>query len=407
MLIKQAYRFEILRPTGEQIRNMRRFAGTRRYIFNHALALNNEMYSLAGKRHTRYQLDKLITAWKKETPWLSDAPAQTLQQVLVDLERAYTNFREGRAKFPTFKKKGQRDSFRYPQGFKMDNANGRIELPKLGWLRYRKSQDVEGTPKNVTVSESCGHWFVSIQTEREVETPVHASSSEVALDMGVAIFATLSTGNTIMLPHTKRLEERKKFLQRRLKNKTKFSSNWRELQTRVKKIDRRIANIRGNHRHQFRNTITKNHGVVYGDDLSIKNMTKSARGTIDAPGKSVKQKSGLNRSILAQGIGEVNRQLEYKAAWRGGIYIPCPPRCGSQRCPCCEHISKDNRKTQELFLCIKCGFSGNADFVATLNKLEAGRALIACGEFPSWTRFVSGTNSVKQEPAEATQAQSA
>jgi hypothetical protein len=96
------------------------------------------------------------------------------------------------------------------------------------------------------------------------------------------------------------LEERKKFLQRRLKNKTKFSSNWRKLQTRIKKIDRRIANIRGNHRHQFTNTVTKNHGVVYGDDLSVKTMSKSAQGTIKAPGKNVKQKSRLNRLLLAQ-----------------------------------------------------------------------------------------------------------
>jgi putative transposase len=400
MRIKSAYKFELLRPTGEQVRNMRRFAGTRRYIYNHALALNNELYALAGRKHTRYQLDKLIPAWKKETSWLSDAPAQTMQQALVDLERAYANFTEGRGNFPTFKKKGQGDSFRYPQGFKWDNVNGRIELPKLGWMRYRKSQDVEGIVKNVTVSESCGQWSVSIQTER-VTTPFHLSVSDAAVAMGVTVFATLSTGSTSLMPNTVRLEERKKFLQRQLKNKTKFSSNWKKLQSRIKKLDHPISNIRENHRHQFTNAVTQNHGTVLGDDLDIKSMSKSAKGTMDAPGRNVKQKSGLNRSILAQGIGEVNRQLEYQAKWRGGIYIPCPPRCGSQRCPCCEHISKDNRKTQSEFVCVECGFSGNADFIATLNKLEAGRAFIACGEFPSWTRFgVSGTNSVKQEPAE-------
>jgi putative transposase len=400
----QAYKFQILRPTGKQVRHMRRFAGTRRFVYNKSLALNNEMYALVGKRHSRYQLDKLITAWKKETPWLSEAPSQTIQQALLDLERAYANFKDGRTKFPAFRKKGQRDSFRYPQGFELDNSNGRISLPKLGWIRYRKSQDLQGTPKNVTVSESCGKWFVSIQTER-VSTPFHLSSSDVAIDMGVVVFATLSEGEPSGLPDTVKWEERKKTLQRRLKNKKKFSSNWKKLQAKIAKTIQRVTNIRKNHRHQFTNMITQNHGIVYGDDLNIKNMSKSSKGTMEKPGKNVRAKSGLNRSILAQGIGEVNRQLEYKAKWRGGIYIPCPPRCGSQRCPCCEHISKDNRKTQEHFKCVACDFSGHADFVATLNKLEAGRAFIACGEFPSWTRFgASGTNSVKQEPSEAIQA---
>jgi putative transposase len=384
---------------------MRRFAGTRRFVYNKSLALNQEMDALSGKKHTRYQLDKLITEWKKETPWLSESPSQTIQQALVDLERAYTNFRAGRTKFPKFKKKGRRDSFRYPQGFELDNSNGRVHLPKLGWIRYRKSQDVQGTAKNVTVSESCGKWFVSIHTER-VSTPFHLSSSDVAMDMGVAVFATLSEGEPSLLPDTAKLEKRKAFLQRRLKNKKKFSSHWKKEQARISKVIQRITNIRKNHRHQFTNTVTQNHGIVYGDDLNIKNMSQSAKGTMEKPGKNVRAKSGLNRSILAQGIAEVNRQLEYKAKWRGGIYIPCPPRCGSQRCPCCKHISKDNRKTQSEFVCVECGFSGHADFVATLNKLEAGRAFLACGEFPSWTRFgASGTNSVKQEPSEAIQAQ--
>jgi putative transposase len=400
-------------------------------IFNKALARNEEMYQRMGKKHTRFQLDKLITEWKKEAPWLSEAPSQALQQALVDLEFAYRRFFDDVKKGyriapkdkklrkvlrkrgiplaypPAFKKKGQRDSFRCPQGFEVDSQNGRIKLPKLGWMRYRKSQEVLGAPKNVTVSGSCGKFFVSIQTESEVAPVNHPLSSDVGIDMGVAVFATMSDTSTSVMPDTSRLEERKKFLQRRLKNKVRFSANWKKLQQRIKKVDRRIANLRDNHRHQFTNTITKNHGIVYGDDLEIKNMTKSAKGTKEQPGKNVRQKAGLNRSMQKQGIGEVNRQLKYKSEWRGGVYIPCPPQYGSQHCPSCGHTSKENRKTQELFQCTnpKCQFTANADWVAALNKLEAGRAFVACGEFPSWTRFgESGTNSVKQEPTEGSRA---
>jgi putative transposase len=132
-----------------------------------------------------------------EHEFLSAVPAQALQQALKNLERAYTNFFQKRADFPKFKKKGQRESFRIPQGFEVDNQNGRIKLPKLGWMRYRKSQDILGEARNVTVSEWCGKWFVSIQTEREVQTPQHPAISAVGLDWGVVNFVTLSDGEVV------------------------------------------------------------------------------------------------------------------------------------------------------------------------------------------------------------------
>ena len=124
--------------------------------------------------------------------FLSDVPAQALQQSLKNLERAYTNFFEKRADFPKFKKKGQRESFRIPQGFALDNQNGRVQVPKMGWMRYRKSQEVLGEAKNLTLRESCGKWYVSVQTERDVETPKHPSTSAVGMDWGVVHLATLS-----------------------------------------------------------------------------------------------------------------------------------------------------------------------------------------------------------------------
>ena len=120
--------------------------------------------------------------------WLKEAP---LQQSLKDLERADKNFFQKRAAFPRFKKRGQNDAFRYPQGVKLDQANSRISLPKLGWIRYRNSREVIGVVKNVTVSQSCGKMYVSIQTEYEVSDPQHKSTSMVGLDAGVAKFGTL------------------------------------------------------------------------------------------------------------------------------------------------------------------------------------------------------------------------
>jgi putative transposase len=121
----------------------------------------------------------LLPSWKREHPFLSEVPAQALQQALKNLERAYTNFFQKRGNFPKFKKKGQRESFRIPQGFLLDNPNGRVQIPKMGWMRYRKSQDVLGEAKNLTLRESRGKWYVSVQTERmsrHPSTPRHRRS---------------------------------------------------------------------------------------------------------------------------------------------------------------------------------------------------------------------------------------
>jgi len=193
----QAFKYELM-PNGQQHRDMRRFAGSCRFVFNKALAMQKERFEAGEKKLGYAGLCKLLTEWRNgtETPWLKDAPVHPLQQTLKDLERAYANFFAKRANYPRFKKKGQSDNFRYPdsQQIKLDQANRRLFLPKLGWLRYRNSRDVLGTVKQVTVSQSVGKWFVSIQTEREVEQPRHESGSMIGLDVGVAKFATLSDG---------------------------------------------------------------------------------------------------------------------------------------------------------------------------------------------------------------------
>ncbi|WP_237173772.1 RNA-guided endonuclease InsQ/TnpB family protein, partial [Paracandidimonas lactea] len=194
----QAFKYE-LRPDGQQTRQMARFAGSCRFVYNKALAMQQANHEAGGKFIGYVAMAKELTAWRNgsETPWLKDAPVHPLQHALKDLERAYKNFFAKRAAFPRFKKKGQRDRFRYPDAkqIKLDQVNSRIFLPKLGWLRYRNSRDVLGTVRNATVSQSGGKWFVSIQTERQVAQPMAQSSSAIGIDMGIARFATLSDGS--------------------------------------------------------------------------------------------------------------------------------------------------------------------------------------------------------------------
>jgi len=141
----------------------------------------------------------------------------------------------------------------------------------------------------------------------------------------------------------------------------------------------------------------QNHALVCIEDLQVKNMSSSASGTNENPGKMVRQKSGLNRSILDQGWGLFRSQLEYKLEWNGGMLLVVPPHNTSRTCPCCEHVSKDNRKSQAAFKCVDCHYTNHADVVGAMNILERGYRLLACGDAARLSR------SMKQEPAEVSQ----
>ena len=359
---------------------MRRFAGSCRFVFNKALALQKERHEQGDKKLGYAQLCKQLTQWKlgSSTAWLADTPSQALQQTLKDLERAYSNFFAKRTDFPRFKKKGGGDSFRYPQGCKLDQANSRLFLPKLGWVRYRNSRDVLGSVKNITVSQSNGKWFASIQTERDVEIPVHQGAA-IGVDMGIARFATLSDGSFYApLNSFKRHEAALRKAQQAMSRKTQFSSNWKKAKAKVQCIHSRIGNARRDYLHKTSTTISKNHAMVCIEDLQVRNMSKSAAGSTEKPGMKVRAKSGLNKSILDQGWFEFRCQLDYKLVWKGGHLIAVPPKNTSRTCPCCGHISADNRQTQARFECVECGFEENADVVGAINVLRAGHTRLAC-----------------------------
>jgi putative transposase len=418
----QAFKFE-LRPNGEQQCQMRRFAGACRFVYNKALALQKDRYERGEKKLGYAGLCKMLTEWRNsaETAWLAEAPIHPLQQKLKDLERAYVNFFAKRADFPRFKKKGQGDSFRYPdpKQIKLDQANNRIFLPKMGWLRYHNSRKVMGDLRNVTVSLSSGKWFVSIQTERDVAQPIPRGGA-VGIDMGIARFATLSDGTFYApLNSFKRHETALRKAQQAMSRKVKFSNNWRKAKARIQRIHSRIGSARRDFLHKTSTAISKNHAMVCIEDLQVRNMSKSAAGTADAPGKNVRAKSGLNKSILDQGWFEFRRQLDYKLAWNGGWLIAVPPQNTSRTCPYCGHVSAENRPTQAKFLCVDCGFEDNADVVGAINILSRGMQLLRdegqdtanalagmrAGRLPASARMACGSNRVsgrKQEPAETT-----
>ena len=382
MLIRKAFKFRL--KTNRPIESkMAQFAGCCRFVWNKALALQKERLE-AGEYCLSYpETAAELLKWKTdpESSFLKEAPSQALQQTLKNLDKALKEAfdKKNPKRFPKFKKKGFHDSFRFPQGFKLDG--NRFFLPKLGWVRFFKSRDIEGLPKNITVSRQGKNWFASVQVETEIVQPVHPSGSAIGIDMGVKRFATLSDGSFIEpLSSFRKLEKKLAREQRKLARKVKGSNNRRKQKAKVGQIHIKIANARNDFTHKASTATSKSHAVVVLEDLRIRNMSRSAKGDLDEPGRNVRAKSGLNKSILDQGWHEFRRQLEYKQTWRGGMVIAVPPQNTSRTCPACGLVSRENRKTQSRFTCVQCGFVENADFVAATNILAVGHTVAACGE---------------------------
>ncbi|SIO00879.1 RNA-guided endonuclease InsQ/TnpB family protein [Nitrosomonas cryotolerans] len=383
-IIRKAFKSR-LNPNSDQVQKMVEFAGANRFVWNKALAMN--LFRLEQKQPLLWynELSFWLKLWKSSEDYgfLKTVHSQPLQQALKNLEKAFKDGfdkKQPLKRIPKFKKKGLSDSFRYPQGFKLKQESNKVFLPKIGWVKYRNSRQVIGDVKNMTISRKGGYWYVSIQTEYETELKRHSSTSMIGVDMGVTRFATLSDGSYVEpLNSFRKLSKKLAFEQRKLSKKVRFSANWKKQKQIITRLHERIANARLDFLHKTSTEISKNHAMVVVENLKIGNMSKSAKGSVEKHGKNVKAKSGLNKSILDQGWGMFVSFLEYKQACSGGDVLKVNPQYTSQTCPGCQHVSRDNRKSQSAFECTECGFKANADLVGALNVLERGHRLLACG----------------------------
>lgn len=369
---RQGFQYR-LKTTPPVQRQFARYAGACRFVWNKILAINERRYLAGAPRLTYCEACWLLTLWRhsEEYGWLADISIHALQHTLRDLECAYTNLFARRAAPPHYRKKFRDDRFRFPRDFQLDG--NRVKLPKIGWVRFWKSRDIAGTIKNVTIRRDGADWLVSFQTECEIDLPVHPASAAIGIDLGIATFAATSDGNLHPpLNAYRRAQVKLAQVQRQAAQKVKFSKNWQKCQRKIRRIHTKIAHCRQDFLHQLSTKISKNHAVVVVEDLQVRNMSRSAKGTMEEPGTHVAAKAGLNKSILDQGWRMFRGMLEYKQAWRGGELIAVHPRYTSQECPQCHHVSKLNRPQQALFLCTQCGYSYHADVVAARNILTRG-----------------------------------
>jgi len=382
MIISKSFKYQ-LRLTPQQKSLCNQTAGSCRYIYNKGLALKKELWENKKEKLSRFDLDKLLKEWKSELKWLSLPPSQSLQQVNKDLDQAFKNFFKG-AGYPKFKKKGINDSFRIPQHItlmrQLSKKVGQVKLPKLKIVRFTKTREIKGKIKNVTISKKCNNYYIAFNCKLDIAEPKEKKQSEIGIDRGIKIFAQCSDKTAIytVSPLKKNLDRLAR-LQRRLAKKKKFSSNWIKTKAKIEKLYYHISNVRKDFLHKASTQLAKSHSLIVMEDLKTKNMTKSARGTIENPGNNVKAKSGLNRSILDQGWSTFKDFLLYKIYWYGGDLILINPKNTSITCSICGHIAKENRKSLIKFQCVKCYHTENADLNASKNILAEGHSVIACG----------------------------
>jgi putative transposase len=375
-----------LLPSSSQAAKMACFAGMTRYVYNRCLALQRQQYEATGKMDRRFALQKLLPIWKKDdaTFWLKEAPSQSLQCALENLENGWKRFFDPKlpdAEAPTFHKSRTHCSFRFPQGFEVDEEQKRIWLPKLGWMNYVGCREIVGTPRSITVRRECGIWYMSVLAEHSVAPPVIRRANWVGIDVGIACHTATSSGSMERAPKTLRRAAKRlaRMQAHRDKKMQKGSKSYAKESFKMARLSQHIANIRKDHLHKLSTRLIKNHDVVCLEDLKVKNMSKSAKRTVEKPGKNVAAKSGLNREILSQGWFELRRQLTYKAAWTGGMVVAVDPRHTSQRCSACLAVDRKSRMSQARFVCTACGHEMHADTNAAKNILAAGLAVTALG----------------------------
>jgi putative transposase len=363
-----------LYPTTEQQTAIAQQIGAARYVYNRSLALRKFAYTKFGIKLGKFDLIKRITTLKgrDKTSWLKDADSQALQQSIANMDKAYQHFFKGGG-FPKFKSRHHsKQSYQYPQRVKIDGS--KVYLPKVGWVKCKGlREDFVGKIKTVTVSYEANLYHAALLMDNGIEPVlVCTNTNAIGLDVGVSLVVADSEGGMTkpldLVHELTRLRVRAQQLSR----KKKGSNNRAKAKVKLAKQNLRIANMRKDFLHKLSLQYAENQGIVVVEDLKIKNMTKSAKGTEEKPGKQVAQKRGLNRSITQQSWGLFFELLEYKVKARGGKFVKVNPRHTSQTCNCCGHVSKENRLKQEKFVCTACGHRANADVNAAKNIRDRG-----------------------------------
>jgi len=354
----QAYKYRMY-PNREQIASLMQHIHACRFVYNHSLEQKIRAYEQEGRKLSCFDLNNRLPALKEEHPWLKDVNSQSLQSVNKNLDNAFTRFFREKKGFPRFKsKKNPVQSFQVPQHYRVDFERNRIKLPKIGEITTIFHRKFSGKMKYATVSvTSTGKWFVSILVEDGLEKPDPAPftlDTTVGIDVGLADFATFSTGEKIKNPqYLKTSLHRLKVLQRRVSRKVKGSKNRKKAIQRLARCHEKVTNQRNDFLHKLSFRVVSENQAIAVESLNVAGMQKNHH---------------LAQSISDASWSTFFTMLEYKCRKYGktflkiGRFVP-----SSKICNRCGYINRDLKLSDREWICPDCGTYHDRDINAAIN----------------------------------------
>ena len=364
---KRAYKYRFY-PTDEQKRILAQTFGCCRFVYNWGLSTRKTAYFQHGQKLTYNDLSAMLPNLKKEYPWLADVSSVPVQQSLRHLDRAYKNFFEGRAKYPTLKKRRNTQSATYASNA-FTWEDGQLTLAKMDEplaITFHRALPNDKKPSSITISkDSANRYFVSMLVEEEI-TPLPVVNAQVGLDLGLKSMVILSTGEAVGNPKFYAHDEKRLAkAQRRHAKKKKGGKNREKARRKVARVHARINDRRRDYQHKLSTRIVNENQVICVESLAVKNMVKN---------------HCLAKAISDVGWGEFVRQLEYKSQWYGRTLVKIDRWYPSSKtCYDCKHVVEDLPLDVREWVCPKCGVWHDRDLNASRNILAEGLSVSACG----------------------------
>lgn len=381
-----------LQPTPAQEAALLEHCGHARFVWN--LAVEQHSHWRPGRKSAPGFAEQCrqLTEARAENEWLRLGSQAVQQQALRDFAQAMTNFCGGTHRRPTWRRRGRHEGFRVvgERGGKHNRWDvrrasrnvGQVRIPKVGWVRFRWSRTVPDGVKSYRITrDRAGRWHVAFAVVPE-PIPAPGNGIAVGVDRGVVASAALSTGELSAVPTLLPAEHRRLVrLQRKLSRARRGSNRRGKVKLAIARVKARETDRRKDWVEKTSTNLARRFDLIAVEDLGIASMTRSATGTVEQPGRNVRHKAGLNRSILAAGWGLLVERLEDKAP---GRVVKVRPAFTSLTCNACGHCVPGNRESQAVFRCAACGHVTNADVNAACNirDIAAGRAVTARGGLP-------------------------
>jgi len=370
-------------PSPAQERVLRGHCTHARFVWN--LAVEQQSWWRPGRKSapTWVEQCRQLSAARQEHGWLAAGSVMVQQQALRDYSQARASFFNGTHHKPTWRKAGRDEGFRIVslrpgQVRRLSRNVGEVYIPKAGWVRFRWSRAVPPARSFRVRLDRAGRWHIAFTAIPDpIERP--GTGQVVGVDRGIIVSAALSTGQMFTCPYLSPSRQRRlQRLQRGLARAKRSSNRRAQIKAAIARVRAHEADARKDWAEKLSTDLARRFDVIRVEDLRVRHMTRSAKGTLAEPGCNVRAKAGLNRQILASGWGILVRRLAQKAP---GRVQKIKPAYTSQRCSKCRNVAGENRKSQAVFACTACGYTANADVNAAQN-IAVGHAVTARGGLP-------------------------